>query len=112
MSFVVDLLYVAAALVGPLVALVICGHLANTRQPRSVSLGAVALGAVVAVCSVAYWYLWGLAFDDADALRSVSPTVERAMTVALSVSGACVLGLIALAWVSVTHRVTVRSSRW
>lgn len=112
MSFVAGLLYLVAAFVGPLVAFVICGGLANTRQPRWVSLGAIVLGAVVSVCSVAYWYLWGLALDDADALRAVSPTKQRAMTVALSASATCVLGLIALAWASVTHRPRVSSSRW
>ncbi|MET0884998.1 MAG: hypothetical protein ABWX92_00985 [Mycetocola sp.] len=54
------------------------------------------LSAVVVGSLVTYWGLWGAAFDDADAGRDVSSSVDLASNVAIGLSALAATGLLAL----------------
>src|SRR5690348_3333189 len=88
MSALRDLGFASGVLVGPLVALCICVLLAAARQPRRVVTVAMALTAALAISWVAYWYLWGKAFDYADNYQPVPLGLDRASTLLIVV---CVL---------------------
>ena len=57
-------MFVVGVFAGPVLVLSTCVVLRVTRQPRWVFLTAVALSAVMALACVAYWYVWGKAFDE------------------------------------------------
>jgi hypothetical protein len=96
MPTVADLPFVVGILVGPPLALVICVLLMGARQPRWVLATAVAPMAVAALASVAYWYLWGKAFEYADTYRPVPPELDRASSIAIAAGFVAALMVAAL----------------
>jgi len=84
MTMIGDFVFVVGVFAGPLLVLSTCVLLRVTRQPRWVLISAVALSAVMALAWVAYWYLWGKAFDYADTYRPVPPALDWASNVAIA----------------------------
>jgi len=80
-----DLAFVVALFVGPPVALITCLLLRGAGQPRWVFAAAAALSAVMVLAWVAYWYLWGKAFEYADTNRPVPPALDRGSDLAIAV---------------------------
>lgn len=96
MPTIADLPFVVGILVGPPLAVVTCVLLKGARQPRWVLATALAPSAVAALASVAYWYLWGKAFEYADTYRPVPPGVDRASNIAIAVGFVSTLMVAAL----------------
>lgn len=88
MSSIGDLAFGAAVSMAPVIVLTTFVLLLVIQQPRWVTATVVACGVVAATAFVSYWYLWGKAFDYADANRSVPAAIDQALNVALA---ACVL---------------------
>lgn len=85
MSTIGDVVFVVGIFVGPPLVVSTCVVLRASRQPRWVFATALALSAVTAIAWVAYWYLWGRAFDYADTYRNVPPALDRASNIAIVV---------------------------
>jgi len=89
-----------AMLVGP-VGLLVVGPLAWAAlvmlwPPARVLRTAAGVTGVGAAALLTYWYLWGRAFDAADALRAVPPWVAAGSQVAAVVCALACLLLVAL----------------
>ena len=66
-----DLAFLLGPFAGPLLATIACVAVVATRQPVRLVVAASAMTFVVMASFVTYWFLWGKAFDAADALRPV-----------------------------------------
>ena len=85
MPTVADLPFVVGIFVGPPLVLITCVLLSMARHARWVLATAVALSGITALSWVAYWSLWGTAFEYADTYRPVPPAVDRASNIAIAV---------------------------
>ena len=100
-----DLAFLLGPFAGPLLATIACVAVVATRQPVRLVVAASAMTFVVMASFVTYWFLWGKAFDAADALRPVPARVEQALNVAMSM---CALAAVSVA---VLGAVAVAASR-
>ncbi len=92
---------------GPVLAVVATAVITSYKaRPRWTTLAMGATLMLFAVSFVAYWYLWGKAFDALDAMRPVPAGVDVAQNVAMAVCSLSALALVALAvaTVAVTRR--------
>lgn len=85
-----------------------CVLLLVTRQPRWVSATAIACAVVAATAFVSYWYMWGKAFDYADANRSVPPVLNQASNIAIAV---CLLSSLMVATLGASRLVVAWNNR-
>ena len=79
-----------------------------TRQPRWVSATATAFGVIAATAFIAYWYLWGKAFDYADANRSVPTALDQASNIAIAV---CLVASLSVAALGASRLVVAWNNR-
>ena len=95
-------------LTGPLGALVLAPlsvtAIAVVKRPRWVLILGAALTAVVALSFTAYWFLWGQAFDYADANAPVPARLDVASNVAMTLCSIASLALVALAAAAVVAK--------
>lgn len=89
-----DFMFMVGIFAGPPLVLSACVLLRVARQPRWVFATAVALSAVMVLAWVAYWFLWGEAFDYADTYRAVPLALDRASDIAVT---ACFLSSVLVA---------------
>ncbi|MGH3987656.1 MAG: hypothetical protein ACRDTZ_10100 [Pseudonocardiaceae bacterium] len=91
-----DLAFVVALSIGPAIFIVSIVLLLVLRQPRWVRATVVALGAVTVASFAAYAYVWGRAFDHADANQPVPRGIDLASNATLLIfvcAGAAVVTL-------------------
>ena len=108
MTTIADLVFLVGIFMGPLLVVGTCVMLRMTRQPQWVFATAIGLSAVTALAWVTYWYLWGEAFEYADAYRPVPPALDRASSVAIAV---CFISSVLVAALGASRLVVAWSNR-
>lgn len=105
-----DVAFVVGIFLGPPLVLIACVLLRVARQPRWVLATALALSAVTALAWIAYWYLWGKAFEyaDADTYAPVPAALDRASNIAIAV---CFTGTMMLAALGASRLAAAWNSR-
>ena len=95
-------------LTGPFGALVLAPlsltAIAVVKRPRWMFILGAALTAVVALSFIAYWFLWGQAFDYADANKPVPARLDVASNVAMTLCSIASLALVVLAATAVVAK--------
>ena len=95
-------------LTGPFGALVLAPLsftvLAVVKRPRWVFILGAALTAVAALSFIAYWFLWGQAFDYADTNKPVPSRLDVASNVAMTLCSLASLALVVLAAAAVVAK--------
>ena len=100
-----DLVFMTGPIGAPVLAPLSVRAIALVKGPRWVFiiLGA-ALTAVVAFSFIAYWFLWGKAFDYADANKPVPARLDLASNVAMTLCSIATLALVVLAATAVVAK--------
>ena len=100
-------------LTGPVGALVLAPlsftAIAVVKRPGWVFILGAALTAVVAWSFVAYWFLWGQAFDYADTNKPVPARLDAASNVAMTLCSIASLALVVLAATAVVTKLRPRA---
>ena len=104
-----DLVFLTGPIGAPVLALLSVTAIAVVRGPRRVFivLGA-ALAGVAALSFIAYWILWGPAFDYADANRPVPARLDLASNLMMTLSSIASLALVVLAAAAVVAKLRAR----
>jgi hypothetical protein len=92
-----DLVFLTGPLGGLVLTVVSCAVIAAVKRPRWVYILGATLTAVFVWSFIAYWFLWGEAFDFADANKPVPARLDVASNVAMTLCGIAALALVVLA---------------
>ena len=100
-----DVVFLTGPIVAPVLVPLSVTAIAVVKGPRwvFVILGA-ALTAVVGSSFIAYWFLWGKAFDYADANKPVPARLDLASNVAMTLCSIATLALVVLAATAVVEK--------
>lgn len=107
-----DLVFLTGPIGAPVLVPLSVAAIAVVKGPRwaFIILGA-ALTAVVGLSFIAYWFLWGQAFDYADANKPVPARLDLASNVTMTLCGIASLALVVLAAAAVVAKLRARGSR-